>query len=559
MSTLTLRTPPSNMASTPPPPAAEVSGSSFTLVLPTDILLYILSVSSPASIRRCQQVCRFMRYMIRADAYIQYLLQLDACGYVQPLNPRTDMSYAEKTNFLRSHNARWRNPNTVTPVCYELPPGRAVGAHTFVKGTLMWRPDASEPDHLPINFYQLPSGNRGTGFKRWSLDLVEFQGFHSLWMDPEQDLLVVVLETGGTFNKTTYELYLRSMATGDAHPASHGQHILSHAIPTGSSEAMRIEIVGRSLAMVSHSSWPSAVDVVVWDWQTGGQPTYLSYKGSSSIELLSEDSFVIAHSSTSPDADIDVPKDTLGCLKVYRFGLHNAMPAQAAHVASFLLALPPNLHGRPYSGIKICSAPATTAPNAHGYCCSSPKVYELAPEDRLLCIDVLMPSNYFYHGTQVLGTLYAPSSALLNLLSPCKPQVDRLTHSLIPWASWARHAFWGSHSRSSSDRCIRMFGRRAVISHLGSRGQLSHPNILKFHWGHMALHDTNEASRCLDNSTPRRDGKEQRPSPAEYANEASGTCTESTLALRETSSNTEWYSDWPWVDDEHLVLQKASV
>ncbi|KAG8742723.1 hypothetical protein FRC10_000997 [Ceratobasidium sp. 414] len=184
--------------------------------LPVDILLLIFARSPPASVRQCQQVCRSLRRLISTNDHLQHILELDACGYVEPLHPRTDLSYAEKTRILREHNARWNDPTIVTPDHYELPSRHMGGMDAFVKGTFMWCQAVGGKDYPRVVFYQLPSTNRNTSFKQWSIDLeIKYEG---LWIDPEQDLLVAAETRNGRLSAESYYIHLRSMSANEPHP-----------------------------------------------------------------------------------------------------------------------------------------------------------------------------------------------------------------------------------------------------------------------------------------------------------------------------------------------------
>ncbi|KAG8796042.1 hypothetical protein FRC12_005832 [Ceratobasidium sp. 428] len=154
--------------------------------LPTDVLLAIFSVSPPASIRACCHVCRSLKELISANDYLQYLLRLDACGYVEPRCPRPDLTYAEKKQILSDHWDRWYDSSSKTVVTdHELPDGKG-RVEATTKGTTVWYPEGT----IGYMFFQNPSINRGTGFKQWSY-WPKIYG-DSIAIDSDRNLLAVL-------------------------------------------------------------------------------------------------------------------------------------------------------------------------------------------------------------------------------------------------------------------------------------------------------------------------------------------------------------------------------
>ncbi|QRV93776.1 vacuolar protein sorting-associated protein 13 [Ceratobasidium sp. AG-Ba] len=527
-------------------PTRIVGSSNRSLfdMLSTDILLLILSVSTPATIRQCQRVCRFLRDLIHSDMYLQYLLELDTYGYTEPLNPRRDLGYAEKIALLRDHTSRWRNPGIISPDYYELPPGRTISPRPFVNGTFVWKAEAAN-DSDRIYFYQLPSRNKGTDFKHWSVDLAEFRGFDSLWIDPEQDLLVVAMKTGTDSGNIVYEIHLRSLGTGQVHPMAAAEHsVLYYSTILGS---LRIEVIGHSLAAITSSSLPHAVHTVVWDWVTGQQLSYLAYEGSSQLELLSEKSFVISQTS---DPDPFSPGGSSGCLKLYQFGYtQDARSNQAIHTASF--ELPVNTSEDTISEIKLYAAPNTATKSGYS---TSTKVYDQRPSDRLLRIEVLAPPKYIYHGGAALKTIHAPVSALMHLLPNARPEAtDPLNCLRIPWDRWSNRTSWTADAEPAGNSCVRMSGWRAVIIKQSLGTGPSDLSILDFCQKRLGPRSTGVSSRCAS--------QEGDMSPRDQKiNEVSGDKFVSAkiswnLRTVSPSSTMEWY-DRPWVDEEHLIQRK---
>jgi hypothetical protein len=214
--------------------------------------------------------------------YLQYILELDACGYVEPLNPRLDLNAAEKLQLLRETRARWSNPHLVQPTVIELPvsttrsPTYEYADSVYVRGSRA--PDSSSKLTRCLNFYQLPSLNKGTEYKHWShedlgLDTRDFG------ICPEQDLLVlleivsIAVPLGHLDFEEHYRVHLRTMTTNEPHPASRSlgavldYKLWAHTYPDRS---FYFQILGHLLAMVFRSRERDLLShVVIWDWTTG--------------------------------------------------------------------------------------------------------------------------------------------------------------------------------------------------------------------------------------------------------------------------------------------------
>ncbi|KAG8773118.1 hypothetical protein FRC12_002709 [Ceratobasidium sp. 428] len=544
--------------------------------LPADILRLIF-VHSPASIKQCQkvssrhvmnytfpdelavQICRSLRNLINTDHYLQYLAQLNACGYVEPFCPRTDLRYADKANILRKHNSGWANLTSVTPDYYEL--RGYSGAHfgtgidAFVKGTFMWpRSNRNDKNAFDLVFTQLPSTNRGTEFKQWSAAFVynEFGGF---WIDPEQDLLVVAEDRMGT-NTRPYNLHLRSMATNRPHPrAPTGQNVLRYIPPATSwVRDQRVWICGYLLAAIFNVD--RNINIIIWNWTTGLQVSYLSIARNTifdgdCFEFLSENLFIVCRLACAPDAYSSFPKKTLGWISVYQFNPQAAVSNGATHMASF--ALPANRDKLDCYSLTMHHTPITSSMIGQ---CSAAKIYDHILGDRLLRMDVSVPADNL-DSTTAIGTLYVASSVLLGALpKDTRRNTQQSTFKLIPWSEWADHTAWVDHSKWHPffDK-PQSFGHRLVIQPLSG----SNIVVLDFDQRRMTSHGTVAPTGA--------------PSPASYREQPTRArvCVESILDKEETYTyvNKERGKQaaslqilFPevnflaWIDEEHLVFQR---
>ncbi|KAG9077603.1 hypothetical protein FS749_010506 [Ceratobasidium sp. UAMH 11750] len=420
---------------------------------PTDLLLYIFAHSTITSVRQCRKVCRSLRKFIDTNDYLQYKLELDACGYVEPLHPRTDLSYAAKTEMLRKRNAWWSNPTSVTPVRYELPGYDTKGRGIFKNGTFMWNQDVDGGGERLV-FYQLPSANKGTEFKQWSIDLEN--KYFGLWIDPEQDLLVVVEAGSGLPDNVPDDIHLRSMSTNQPHPkAIPGRTVLRYTPPSHSSSLRGriIKIFQHLLIGLYFNPWDDKADIVIWNWTTGQELSHLTIPDfgiNRSVELLNESSFAVCRSSAPPEMDPIFQTNTPGWLSVYQFDPQTTTSKQATHIISF--ALPADqLEDCRLRELRLDPVP-TSAQNHHG---SPAKVYNSAPGDRLMHIIHYYPST----GSRPGGTFYIPCSVLLSELAKYAPQP---TPKLVLWSEWADRVVQSTHQESPRYSYTHAFGHRVV-------------------------------------------------------------------------------------------------
>ncbi|KAG8716688.1 hypothetical protein FRC09_015360, partial [Ceratobasidium sp. 395] len=232
--------------------------------LPADTLLVILSLLPGSSIRQCLQVCRLLNDLIRSSDYLEYLLELDACGYIRPDRIRADLSYGEMIKLLREHKARWDNPQKVVPTYYELPIGYRVESNPLSKGVFTMAAKRNDGLVDQIHFFQLPFKNKGTGFEHWRIDLEVL--FWDFLVDPDQYLLVGLEQVHAT---PTTKVHLKFMRTNVDHPKSvSGQFTIARRFYDNFDSSIA-EVIGHSLAVFGRSQVERSFCAEIWDWTTG--------------------------------------------------------------------------------------------------------------------------------------------------------------------------------------------------------------------------------------------------------------------------------------------------
>ncbi|KAG8744491.1 hypothetical protein FRC10_010056 [Ceratobasidium sp. 414] len=445
------------------------------------------------------------------------------------------------------------------------------GTDAFVKGTFVWSQTVRSEDPKRIVFYQLPSINRGSGFKQWSIDLAKELG--DFWIDPEQDLLVVLEQTGRYPDRLSYNIHLRSMNTNTIHPrTAPDRAIISYTPPVTPDPLVPrclVRISDHLLVMLfKFVDRAKPKHIVIWDWATGQELSHLTFTDEGShlfVELLSENSFVICRSVLSPGSDTNFPRNTLGWLSIYRFDPQATTSAQATHAMSFALPVNPD-KSIPWYDIALHPAPMTTPLNARSRHHSPNKVYDLTLGDRLLCVDVYKPGDYGWHSSLV-GTLYAPSSTLLDELASSSRGSHEPTQRLVTWTEWAGRAFWVDYSKVHPlyEPCI--FGHRLIAQQTLDCDALSLGIVvLDFHRRRLVSRGIGAGVRS---SVLPQEGTEE---PHIAGTRANGICATSTLKVEQTdwkviqkwieeghNLQEEWEHFWPWIDEEHFTESNFAV
>ncbi|KAG9090898.1 hypothetical protein FRC06_000835 [Ceratobasidium sp. 370] len=357
---------------------------------------------------------------------------------------------------LRKHNARWSNPERITPVHYELPGYDMNGVSTFTKGTFVWNQTMGDKVFARFTFYQLPSANRGTKFKQWSIDLEnDYDGF---WIDPEQDLLVLAEATRSPTHSVSCNTHLRSMSTNKPHPRlAPGRTVLRYTPPSDSQyyPGQVIKIFQHLLVGLFDLSGQRA-DIRIWNWTTGQELSHLvvsDYGVHHRVELLNENSFVICRSLAS----INFPRNTLGWLSVYQFDPQAVVSEEATHVISFALPAIPNKNYTWYT-LELSPAPTTTPPSAQNHHGPPAKVYNSAPGDRLLRVVHYEPIES--PPPIPAEAFHVPCAVILDELAKGVPQP---APKLVPWIEWGDRVVRVTHSKSNPcDADTRTFGLRMI-------------------------------------------------------------------------------------------------
>jgi hypothetical protein len=149
-------------------------------------------------------VCRSFRELIGSLCELQFRLELDAAGYVEPDNSRADIDIGEKLSILRNHMSRWREhtPSSVEEIYLR---GQYHGSRVsnggtgplFSGGVLARWSAVDVGSYLPLrlDLVQLPSPNKGTSLKKWHVTEPTVP-VRRYWLEPRYDLLVLLAVTG---------------------------------------------------------------------------------------------------------------------------------------------------------------------------------------------------------------------------------------------------------------------------------------------------------------------------------------------------------------------------
>ncbi|KAG8724443.1 hypothetical protein FRC09_018546 [Ceratobasidium sp. 395] len=396
--------------------------------LPPDVLLAIFSASTPASIRACRQ----------------YLIALENCDYVEPLCPRTDLSYAQKKQMLDDHWDRWYDHSSSPDremTYYELPKGKG-RVEASANGMTVWGPEGT----TGYMFFQNKSNNRGTGLNQWSFR-TEIQSEVSVAVDPDQDLLAIL--------DRHFTIHLLTATTREHHPKSPTLPIALKRF----NEFMVVTTWGDGIELFGHLLiGVFAVDrqatlslLVIWNWTTGQEVTRLIIKTSDHLrrhqtrifDFLSDDILVICRrfDPTEPLTQ-SLPADTFGLLDIYKLN-PLATGSPTIHVAS--LALPAGaIRDEKVAGVHFSSS-LYTPPSLR------PQVWEISPKDRLICVS----TNGTYHGENVC----LRAQTLLEYASSTN-------NSIVRWDEWSSQAAWDKWDGpiSQFSNIIKTHGERLVAA-----------------------------------------------------------------------------------------------
>ncbi|KAG9125732.1 hypothetical protein FRC07_006446 [Ceratobasidium sp. 392] len=288
------------------------------------------------------RVCRLFRDIILESPHLQYILELDSCGYVEPANPRRDLNYADKLRLIRDTRGRWMNPSSVKPTVIE----------------------------LPVNTARSPTYEYSDG------------------------------------------IYVRGLRA------------------SGSLKLACLEI-------------------------PGGR--------SSSFSFISEDYFVIPRNSGSYDLGTPANNDTLGRLDIccLRSNKQGILSYGDCCLASFML--PTLRRGQGESCLHLRCAPTPTPATCYVQRDPFHRLYDIAPDTQLLCVNIRTSSIINFPFDEPHGTLYVPSRDLLDVMAKHSIHFNTAKSAVrIPWSTWAKYTSWVDTRELKTNNERYMYGQRVA-------------------------------------------------------------------------------------------------
>ncbi|KAJ1310916.1 hypothetical protein OPQ81_009428 [Rhizoctonia solani] len=455
------------------------------LDLPEEIIRYILAQTPGRDLVRCYQVCHLLKRIIEESAELQYFIELYSFGYVPPSNPRNDILYTEKLQLIKEHKERWTSTSWTQVDTYPLKKrnsNSSCSTYDFYGG--IYAQGFSLPgvgEHTRrLDFYQLPSVNRGTPWRQWSFEDVGVD-VRDFVMQPDYDLLVLLEMNqslpypnsdgieGAPDLMQYFTIHLRTLGTNRPHPDA-VRPTISYNTPSyrRTRSSFYLQIVGRYLAiqfLVTNASGSDKFKLRVWDWTTGKDVTYIEpwTTGAESFTFLSDQLILIPSIEvvTTSEGGLHNTR-THGKLVVFTFTepTGNDPAEEARPIASFDLPHTDN----PFLDLQGLSCRCDPAPVPSSRSATRhdgiPKLFDLAPENRVLCLK--MRSQAVIPVDQVESTLYVQFADLIGVIAHLLDEPTNKPMLNIPWGGWAKGTSWVDTDLLFTGNECYVFGQRVV-------------------------------------------------------------------------------------------------
>ncbi|KAI0325496.1 hypothetical protein GY45DRAFT_1374683 [Cubamyces sp. BRFM 1775] len=244
------------------------------LSLPPELLINVLLELDHVTLLRSRQVCSLLKDLMDNDVRLQYKVELAAAGMED--GQYSTLSAAERLRMLK---ARQEAMDKLAWTSREEIPMLQGGVWELYGGVL-----AQGEGSRTLVFKQLPSSLRGIEGREWRIEDV---GVHirDFGMDPAQDLLVVV-ENRVEGTGMTCSVHLKSLTTGQTHPAASRPAVLTHT-PHRGRYSYTIQVAEDNVAVLMTSSDEDHSEFLIWNWKTGHRRLHITGADLSSFAFLS--------------------------------------------------------------------------------------------------------------------------------------------------------------------------------------------------------------------------------------------------------------------------------
>ncbi|KAF8595280.1 hypothetical protein BDV93DRAFT_548882 [Ceratobasidium sp. AG-I] len=470
------------------PHALDSEGSKADL--PQEILDSILCRLRFEDLKTCKLVCRTFYRIIKHDPGIAWILELGEAGYTEPSWPRSDISLKEKSTLFRTyikHTRSWvfTGFDDVLPAREWVIPTAAWNIRTrvfegvFAQWSTLstdppgyynqqadmyvpeWHYEPNEPaPPYRLDLIQVPSNNRGTGWKHWTTIEPKLQ-IKDFGISPSRNLLVIVEqrernEAGLLIPHSEFTIHLRTLSTNEPHPSAFGPEIFIQFPGDSNYLDFGFKFIGDLLA-ISVVGVENKVHfrLLIWDWKSDNlvvdhSSDFTGHSSSASYAFLSERLIAIPRLDDSP---IHLPNSVAECVLVWIdvFSMDASDNIEGPQPLKLLasLELPSTLYPYRYSptpgsgqqpvAIQTFASPLsaeTSGCQKHSCDCGWHNTFELMDEHHTLCIHFNE-----WTGDPDGASFYIPFRTLLDCVSSQRMSIAS-PRGRVPWDEWAHDVSW---------------------------------------------------------------------------------------------------------------------
>ncbi|CAE6458946.1 unnamed protein product [Rhizoctonia solani] len=407
--------------------------------LPEDVISLIIALGTLEDMKRWREVSRVFRLVVDRSPIFQYLVLLNQLGYIEPINPRQDLSYREKAERLCGHQKKLQN---LTGSGYVAVDHRGVQGHPFrlrffrgLFAHLNARSEGTEADEIVV--YELPSLKKTFpqcevwGFDTWG-PITEY------YVDRSMDLVVsFICDSTNDSDIPVLTVDLRSFNTGWAHPAVAKARL---ELPvTDALESIHYSLTGDYLmALLDCDSSDDTYDIVGWDWPSGKQIMHMRIESRDSFAFVWPNVLVIPSSLSNIDKDLE----QIGYLDIYTFD-SNGKEGAPRHIATLQLPETADKNATTYITVypsRSSFIKSRTVPEIE----TESRLYDIPPEDGVVCVKILYfrgirDQNILYPRPRSSGILLIHHASILDIIHSL-PQSGH--PHVVPWFKWAHKTVW---------------------------------------------------------------------------------------------------------------------